>query len=232
MEGEPNDHGHRGEDCAVTAFRPTFPWGTRNDLNCETQKKLWICEMAARRTAWAEVANLYLEIVLHEFKQQKHWWRVPKLLFSAISGCDMPTLLFTCGHALWVFLGGTIRMQNGCSVFDPLTSSRQKIVIKTIMSQYYQFYKRPTDCCNSHTLPETILSIKHCQYCHLSILSDSWTFILSVDSHLAVPFMYVLAEGKTITYVVVLQHWEAPDLHIAIFVINTIVKIRTEVWMH
>lgn len=51
MEGEPNDHGQRGEDCAVTVFRPTFPWRTRNDLNCEGQKKLWICEMAARRTA-------------------------------------------------------------------------------------------------------------------------------------------------------------------------------------
>lgn len=51
MDGEPNDHGHRGEDCATTAFSPTFPWKTRNDLNCQTQRRFWICETAARRAA-------------------------------------------------------------------------------------------------------------------------------------------------------------------------------------
>lgn len=52
MDGEPNNHGHRGEDCVTTAFSLTFPWKTRNDLNCQTQKKFWICEMAARKAAW------------------------------------------------------------------------------------------------------------------------------------------------------------------------------------
>ncbi|RVE57145.1 hypothetical protein OJAV_G00213460 [Oryzias javanicus] len=43
MDGEPNNHGHHGEDCAITVYSPRSPWKTRIDLNCQDERH-WICE--------------------------------------------------------------------------------------------------------------------------------------------------------------------------------------------
>ncbi|XP_041810321.1 C-type lectin domain family 4 member G-like [Chelmon rostratus] len=45
MDGEPNDVGHHGEDCAVAVYSPNNPWKTRNDGSCHTNTLHWICEM-------------------------------------------------------------------------------------------------------------------------------------------------------------------------------------------
>ncbi|XP_042357355.1 CD209 antigen-like protein B [Plectropomus leopardus] len=48
MDGEPNDDGHRGEDCGMAVSSSVNPWKTRNDGNCERSKIHWICEMTSR----------------------------------------------------------------------------------------------------------------------------------------------------------------------------------------
>ncbi|KAG8013421.1 hypothetical protein GBF38_021772 [Nibea albiflora] len=47
MDGEPNDNGHRGEDCAAVHYKPTNPWKTRNDVICQGVVRHWICEMTS-----------------------------------------------------------------------------------------------------------------------------------------------------------------------------------------
>ncbi|XP_023273002.1 CD209 antigen-like protein E isoform X1 [Seriola lalandi dorsalis] len=48
MEGEPNDQGHQGEDCAVAVHSSSNPWKTRYDGNCQRKKISWICEMPSK----------------------------------------------------------------------------------------------------------------------------------------------------------------------------------------
>ncbi|XP_047467267.1 uncharacterized protein LOC125023800 [Mugil cephalus] len=43
-DGEPNDMGRAGEDCALVFPSPSNPWKTRNDANCQQHQTLWICE--------------------------------------------------------------------------------------------------------------------------------------------------------------------------------------------
>ncbi|KAE8289850.1 C-type lectin domain family 4 member C Blood dendritic cell antigen 2 [Larimichthys crocea] len=47
MDGEPNNAGHHGEDCVVVYYKPQNPWKTRNDVNCQTVVRQWICEMTS-----------------------------------------------------------------------------------------------------------------------------------------------------------------------------------------
>lgn len=47
-DGEPNDSGHHGEDCAATVYSDQNPWKTRNDINCRSGKIHWICEKALK----------------------------------------------------------------------------------------------------------------------------------------------------------------------------------------
>ncbi|XP_049918217.1 CD209 antigen-like protein 2 [Epinephelus moara] len=47
MDGEPNDVGYHGEDCAMVIASRMTPWKTRNDANCRHSMK-WICEMTSR----------------------------------------------------------------------------------------------------------------------------------------------------------------------------------------
>ncbi|XP_011615297.2 CD209 antigen-like protein C [Takifugu rubripes] len=47
-DGEPNDSGHNGEDCAATYYSEQNPWKTRNDVNCRGTRMYWICEKALK----------------------------------------------------------------------------------------------------------------------------------------------------------------------------------------
>ncbi|XP_050934304.1 uncharacterized protein LOC108892423 [Lates calcarifer] len=44
-DGEPNNHGPRGENCAITVYRHTNPWKTRYDGKCDEHQLYWMCEM-------------------------------------------------------------------------------------------------------------------------------------------------------------------------------------------
>ncbi|KAM4542822.1 C-type lectin domain family 4 member G-like [Odontesthes bonariensis] len=44
MDGEPNDIGHLGEDCAVAVYSANNPWKTRYDASCSRRERQWICE--------------------------------------------------------------------------------------------------------------------------------------------------------------------------------------------
>uniref|UniRef100_A0A665WFI3 C-type lectin domain-containing protein n=1 Tax=Echeneis naucrates TaxID=173247 RepID=A0A665WFI3_ECHNA len=46
--GEPNNHGHQGEDCAITVYRASNPWKTRFDGKCNEFEMTWICEMPSK----------------------------------------------------------------------------------------------------------------------------------------------------------------------------------------
>ncbi|KAM7402958.1 hypothetical protein PAMA_003741 [Pampus argenteus] len=48
MDGEPNNSGHTGEDCADALYSSSNPWKTRNDANCLKSMLAWICEMPPR----------------------------------------------------------------------------------------------------------------------------------------------------------------------------------------
>ncbi|XP_022606975.1 CD209 antigen-like protein E isoform X2 [Seriola dumerili] len=48
MEGEPNDQGYQGEDCAVAVHSSSSPWKTRYDGNCQKKKIHWICEIPSK----------------------------------------------------------------------------------------------------------------------------------------------------------------------------------------
>ncbi|XP_056250248.1 CD209 antigen-like protein E [Seriola aureovittata] len=45
MDGEPNNSGDHGEDCAMAVYRYTNPWKTRFDGKCNEHRLPWICEM-------------------------------------------------------------------------------------------------------------------------------------------------------------------------------------------
>uniref|UniRef100_A0A8C4END3 C-type lectin domain-containing protein n=1 Tax=Dicentrarchus labrax TaxID=13489 RepID=A0A8C4END3_DICLA len=45
MDGEPNNHGHMGEDCGIAVYSATNPWKTRYDANCQQKQSHWLCEM-------------------------------------------------------------------------------------------------------------------------------------------------------------------------------------------
>ncbi|XP_030248260.1 CD209 antigen-like protein E isoform X1 [Sparus aurata] len=47
MDGEPNNSHHHGEDCATAVYSPSNPWKTRNDINCNSYQRHWICEMTS-----------------------------------------------------------------------------------------------------------------------------------------------------------------------------------------
>ncbi|XP_071354398.1 CD209 antigen-like protein E [Trachinotus anak] len=48
VDGEPNNHGQRGEDCGLAVYRATNPWKTWFDGKCEDHRFHWICEMPSR----------------------------------------------------------------------------------------------------------------------------------------------------------------------------------------
>nr|XP_033498801.1 CD209 antigen-like protein 2 [Epinephelus lanceolatus] len=48
MDGEPNNVGYHGEDCAMVISSRMTPWKTRNDANCNHSFMNWICEMTSR----------------------------------------------------------------------------------------------------------------------------------------------------------------------------------------
>ncbi|GAA6213656.1 CD209 antigen-like protein B isoform X1 [Lates japonicus] len=47
-DGEPNNHGVRGENCALAVYRHTNPWKTRFDGKCDEHQLYWMCEMPSR----------------------------------------------------------------------------------------------------------------------------------------------------------------------------------------
>ncbi|KAF7670236.1 hypothetical protein LDENG_00043230 [Lucifuga dentata] len=47
IEGEPNNQGPQGEDCAVVVYRSYNPWKVRYDGRCNERILHWLCEMAA-----------------------------------------------------------------------------------------------------------------------------------------------------------------------------------------
>ncbi|KAM8737848.1 uncharacterized protein AB9X84_022765 isoform 1-T1 [Acanthopagrus schlegelii] len=47
MDGEPNNAHRHGEDCATAVYSPSNPWKTRNDINCKSYQRHWICEMTS-----------------------------------------------------------------------------------------------------------------------------------------------------------------------------------------
>uniref|UniRef100_A0A672FV21 CD209 antigen-like protein 2 n=1 Tax=Salarias fasciatus TaxID=181472 RepID=A0A672FV21_SALFA len=47
-EGEPNNHGPDGEDCALVIHRPSNPWKTRYDAKCKEHELYWLCEKSTR----------------------------------------------------------------------------------------------------------------------------------------------------------------------------------------
>ncbi|XP_067336355.1 C-type lectin domain family 4 member E-like [Channa argus] len=48
IDGEPNDVGHRGEDCGLVVHSTENPWKTRYDANCDDTKRHWICEVTSK----------------------------------------------------------------------------------------------------------------------------------------------------------------------------------------
>ncbi|CAN9502189.1 unnamed protein product [Ophioblennius macclurei] len=48
FEGEPNNHGAQGEDCALVVHSPSNPWETRFDAKCQQHQIYWLCEMESR----------------------------------------------------------------------------------------------------------------------------------------------------------------------------------------
>ncbi|XP_039993330.1 uncharacterized protein LOC120795454 [Xiphias gladius] len=45
MDGEPNNIGHKGENCGVAVYSSSNPWKTRFDGPCHGKKLHWICEI-------------------------------------------------------------------------------------------------------------------------------------------------------------------------------------------
>ncbi|KAK2826127.1 hypothetical protein Q5P01_020341 [Channa striata] len=48
IDGEPNDAGHVGEDCAIVVSGSDNPWKTRYDARCDEKKRHWICEVTSK----------------------------------------------------------------------------------------------------------------------------------------------------------------------------------------
>ncbi|KAK2826131.1 hypothetical protein Q5P01_020345 [Channa striata] len=48
IDGEPNDAGHVGEDCAIVVSSSDNPWKTRYDARCDEKKRHWICEVTSK----------------------------------------------------------------------------------------------------------------------------------------------------------------------------------------
>lgn len=167
----------------------------------------WICEMAARRAAWAEVPNLSYKIQTNKQTNINTVYWSQNCLFQ--QSLDVICLQSQGCYPLYGWF--ECRVDVVCWPMHFQSTWTAIIEITNTITSILQ----KTNCYNWCTLDEVILSIKLCDQCQLSALSHSWLFycllthiklFISCMSTVILTIFYTLAESKgRITFMIIYE---------------------------